>query len=36
MINVDRPMQETEEEKKEIEPTVAAAPPQQPIGEEKQ
>ena len=36
VINVDRPMQEPEEEKKEIEPNVAAALPQQPIEEEKQ
>ena len=36
VINVDRPMQEPEEEKKESEPTLAAAPPQQPIEEEKQ
>ena len=36
MINVDRPMQEPEEEKTESEPTVAAALPKQPIEEEKQ
>ena len=36
VINVDRPMQDPEEEKKESEPTEAAALPQQPIEEEKQ
>ena len=36
VINVDRPMQEPEEEKKESEPAEAAALPQQPIEEEKQ
>jgi hypothetical protein len=36
VINVDRPMQEPEEEKKQSEPSVTVALPQQPIEEEKQ